>query len=195
MTRFLNASELDTLGLRALGADVLIDRAAILVNPAAISLGDHCRIDAFALILAGQEGVQVGKHVHIATGCQIFGGGGAVDLEDFTCLSGRVSVYTATDDFTQGFLTNPTVSTAYRNVRTGGVTLRKHSLVGCGSVVLPGVEMGFGSAAGALTVLRKSVAECSVVCGNPARQLSKRRDRARLERLEKEFLREIQTNG
>jgi len=195
MSRFLNASELDSLGLRAFGTDVLIDRAAILVNPAAISLGDHCRIDAFALILAGQEGVRIGMHVHIAAGCQIFGGGGAVDLEDFTCLSGRVSVYTATDDFTQGFLTNPTVSAAYRNVRTGGVTMRKHSIVGCGSVVLPGVEMGFGSAAGALTVLRKSVPECNVVCGNPARRLPKRRDRARLERLEQEFLRGAHLNG
>ena len=167
---------------------MLIDRAAILVNPAAISLGNHCRIDAFALILAGEEGVRLGKHVHIAAGCQIFGSGGAVEFEDFTGLSGRVSVYTATDDFTQGFLTNPTVSSAYRNVQTGGVTLRKHSLVGCGSVVLPGVEMGFGSAAGALTVVRKSIPEYCVVCGNPARRLPKQRDRARLERLEQEFL-------
>ena len=190
MTRFLNAAELHSLGLRDLGTDVLIDRAAILINPGAISIGNHCRIDAFALILAGPEGVRLGKHVHIAAGCQIFGGGGAVDFEDFTCLSGRVSVYTATDDFTQGFLTNPTVSIAYRNVRTGRVTLRKHSLVGCGSVVLPGVEMGFGSAAGALTVLRTSGPACSVVCGNPARRLSKQRDRARLEQLEQEFLRE-----
>ena len=188
MTRFLSVAELESRGFRSLGAKVLIDRLAVFINPSTVSLGDGCRIDAFALISAGEAGVHIGRHVHIGAACHIFGGGGAVILEDFSCLSGRVSAYTCSDDFVGGSMTNPTVPDRFRDVRSGPVVLRRHSLVGCGSVILPGVEMGFGSAAGALTLVRASVPECTVVAGNPATPLPRLRDRSRLERLEREFL-------
>ena len=188
MRRFLSAAELETKGFHSIGVNVLIDRTAVFINTDAISLGDNCRIDAFALISAGPAGVQIGRNVHVGAACQVFGGGGPVILEDFSCLSGRVSAYSCSDDFLGGSMTNPTIPDRLRDVRKGPVILRKHSLVGCGSVVLPGVEMGFGSAAGALTVVRTSVPECVVIAGNPARVLSRQRNRSRLEQLEREFL-------
>jgi galactoside O-acetyltransferase len=188
MTRFLSATELAVLGFQSIGFNVLVDRAAVFINPSAISLGDDCRIDAFALISAGSAGVEIGRNVHLGPACQLFGGGGRLILEDFSGLSGRASAYTCSDDFLGGSMTNPTIPDRFRDVRNGPVVLRKHSLVGCGSVILPGVEMGFGSAAGALTVVRKSVPECVVVIGNPARTLSRRRNRSRLEQLERDFL-------
>jgi len=189
MTRFLSRPELEAMGFESFGNDVKIDRQAVFINPDTVSLGDHCRIDAFSLISAGAEGVRIGRYVHLGASCQIFGGGGAVLLEDFSCLSGRATAYTSSMSgrlLINNFIPNPTLPEAFRSMRQGPVILRKHSCVGCGSVVLPGVEMGFGSVAGALTLVRKSVPEGVVICGNPARVLL-HRDRAELERLEEDF--------
>lgn len=184
MSRFLDCDELKALGLASCGSDVAIDRAAVLINPDRISVGSHVRIDAFAILSAGVDGITCGDHVHLAAGVMVFGGGGAVRFEDFTCLSGRVSLYTSTDDFVGGHLTNPTVPAGLRSVRCGPVTLRRHALVGAGSVILPDVELGFGSAVGALSLVRASVPECTVVAGSPARPLGRQRDRERLAALE-----------
>ncbi|MSU34377.1 MAG: hypothetical protein EXS36_04580 [Pedosphaera sp.] len=73
---------------------------------------------------------------------------------------------------------------AFRKVHKGPVTLRRHSLIGAGFVVLPGVQLCFGSATGAMTLVRKNVEECAVVCGNHPRQLPLKRRRALLEQLE-----------
>ena len=166
MSRFLSRLELEAMGFASLGADVKIDRQAVFINPVTVSLGDHCRIDAFSLISAGAEGVRIGRYVHLGAGCQIFGGGGAVVLEDFSCLSGRATAYTSSVSLlsrVKNLMFNPTLPEAFRSMSQGPVILRKHSGVGCGSVVLPGVEMGFGSVAGALTLVRKSVPEGVVI--------------------------------
>jgi acetyltransferase-like isoleucine patch superfamily enzyme len=186
MERSLSRSELVAVGFQSIGVNVSVDRSVVVLNAHWISLGDHCRIDAFALISAGPEGIQIGRHVHLGAGCQIFGGGGKVLMEDFSGLSGRASVYTSTDDFIGGWMTNPTVPDRFRKVRNGAVILRKHSGVGCGSVILPGVEMGFGSTAGALTLVRKSVPEGVILWGNPAKVIA-RRGLTRLQNLEREF--------
>jgi galactoside O-acetyltransferase len=189
MSRFLSRLELEAMGFASLGADVKIDRQAVFINPDTVSLGDHCRIDAFSLISAGAEGVRIGRYVHLGASCQIFGGGGAVLLEDFSCLSGRATAYTSSVSFLsriKNLMVNPTVPEPFRSISQGPVILRKHSGVGCGSVVLPGVEMGFGSIAGALTLVRKSLPEGVVICGNPP-QVLLHRDRSELERLEEEF--------
>ena len=184
MSFFLTPDEIAQIGFAFVGIDVLIDRDTRIINAQTIRIGSHVRIDAFAILSAGPEGIQLGNHVHIGAGTHIFGGGGAVIFEDFSGASGRVSIYTLSDDFTRGHLTNPTVPETLRMVQKGPVTLRRHSLVGAGSVVLPGVELRFGSAVGALTLVRKSVEECAVVSGNPARQLRQKRSRALLEQLE-----------
>lgn len=188
-SRFLSTAELCDLGLAEVGSDVLVDRAAILVNPGRIRIGSRSRIDAFAVVTAGADGVTIGCRVHLGAGCQVFGGGGAVVLEDFSCLSGRTSVYTTCDDFTEGHLTNPTLPEAYRLVQCGPVTLRRHAVVGCGSVLLPDVELGRGAAIGALSLVRESVPEFEVWCGIPARRTGSR-NADRLVALESAFLAE-----
>jgi galactoside O-acetyltransferase len=189
MTRFLSRSELEAIGFQSLGSHVQIDRQAVFINPAAVSVGDYCRIDAFSLISAGPDGIHIGRYVHLGASCQIFGSGGAVILEDFSGLSGRASAYTCSINgrsLEKNLMMIPTVPNDFRSMSKGPVILRKHSCVGCGSVVLPGVEMGFGSVAGALTLVRKSVPEGVVISGNPPKVLL-HRDRIELERLEEAF--------
>lgn len=173
--------ELRSFGFRSLGRDVRVHRSVVIAGPEYIRLGDHARIDCFSLISAGEHGVDIGACVHIAAGCYLFGGGGRILMEDFSGLSSRVSVYTATDDYSGGAMTNPTVPDQFRDVQCGDVTLRKHAIVGASCVVLPGVELRLGAAVGALTCVRKDVDELTVIVGNARRpQVIGQRGRALL---------------
>lgn len=182
----LERSELQELGLRACGNHVQISRHAILINPGNISIGSNVRIDAFCVISAGEQGIVIGDYVHAAVGVSVFGSGGRVVLEDFVGLSGRASIYTASDDYRDGWLIGPTVPSEFRNVTIGDVILSKFAVVGCGSVLLPGVTLGEGCAIGALSVIRKSVASGKIALGNPAAIIGER-NTSRLTSLEQKL--------
>jgi acetyltransferase-like isoleucine patch superfamily enzyme len=172
------------------GANVSIHDTVQFFNPANVFIGDNVRIDCFCVLSAGTEGIHIGNNVHIAAGVYVFGGGGKVEIEDFAGISSRVSLYTASDDYSGGHMTNPTVPDRYRQVRRGGITLRKHAILGAGTVVMPGVELGLGASVGALSFVNKNVKEFLVVSGNPLRLVGTRNRRV-LE-LEKEYLDEAQ---
>ena len=174
------------------GINVTIHPTAVFFKPEKVFLGNNVRIDCFCLLSAGEEGIHIGNNVHLAAGVYIFGGGGKVVMEDFTCFSSRVAVYTVSDDFTGGAMTNPTIPEKYRSVRKGPVVLKKHALVGAGSVVMPGVQLGVGVAVGALSFVNRSVEDFQIVGGTPLRSLGTRGQR--LLELEKEFLEEAQKN-
>jgi galactoside O-acetyltransferase len=180
--------ELRTFGFKRLGHNVRIHRTAIIAGHEHISVGDNTRIDCFSLISAAEQGIEIGSHVHIAAGCYLFGGGGRILMEDFSGLSSRVSLYTATDDYSGGAMTNPTVPDEYRNVKCGDVILRKHAIVGAGCVVLPGVELRQAAAVGALTCVRKDIDEFAIQVGNARRPQSLGNRGQRLLELEQDFL-------
>src|SRR5262249_26823135 len=91
--------ELESMGFASIGSEVNIHRSAVFFNCGKIHIGSRVRIDCFSMISAGKQGVYIGNNIHIAAAVLIFGSGGKVTLEDFTCLSGRVALYTASDDY------------------------------------------------------------------------------------------------
>jgi dTDP-4-amino-4,6-dideoxy-D-glucose acyltransferase len=176
----------------SVGDDVAVNRSVIFYSPKNISLGSNVRIDCFGLISAGTEGIEIGDHVHISSYCCLVGAGGKILLESFTGVASRSTLYTATDDFSEGYMTGPTIPDRYRKVRTGGVTMRKHSVIGCGTVVLPEVTIGLAATVGALSLVKASVPEFAIAVGNPLRVIGQR-DRRILD-FEKEFLAEKALN-
>jgi galactoside O-acetyltransferase len=96
-------------------------------------------------------------------------------MADFSGLSQGVKLYSTSDDYSGRFLTNPTVPAAYLGVKRGRILLGTHVIVGAGSVVLPGVSLGAGSAVGALSLVREDVEAWTMVAGAPARQIGARR--------------------
>lgn len=172
------------MGIRC-GTNVQINRTVEFFAPERIVLGSHVRIDCFCVISAA-EPLTIGSHVHLATGVCLFGSYG-LEIGDFVGLSNRVSIFTASDDFADGFLTNPTVPESYKKVRRGRVILRPHVIVGSGSVILPGVTLERGVAVGALSLVNKSVPEFLIVSGQPVRRIGIR-NRQRLDALEQDFL-------
>lgn len=186
-TTVYSPDELRGLGVTA-GDDVSVDRSVRLFNPQRIRLGDHVRIDCFAVLSAGEEGLTIGSHVHIATGVAVYASSAAVTVGDFAGLSARVTVYTANDDYKDGFLTGPTVPPEYRRLATGPVVFGRHAIIGAGSVILPGARVGVGAAVGALSLVRGTVDDFAVVAGVPARRIGERN--RRLLELERQLIEE-----
>lgn len=171
--------------LKSVGRDVRIGDFVKIVFPENLEIGNHVIIDDFTFIYPGKAS-RIGDHVHIASFCCI-SGGGVFSMEDFSGLSGRVTVYTGSDDFSGRCLTNPTVPRRYRAAaRIDQVTIGKHAIVGAGAIILPGVHLGEGCAVGAMSLVTRSVKPWTIVAGNPARQVNIRR-RDIIERMEKDL--------
>jgi galactoside O-acetyltransferase len=171
---FLSEDELKAIGFRHVGKNVRISCKASFYNPARISIGDNSRIDDFCILSAGSGGISIGKYMHI--GCYSYLlGQGAITLEDFSGVSGRVAIYSSNDDYSGNSLTNPTVPEIYRNVSHGPVVLRKHAIVGAGSIILPNVEIGVGAVVGAMSLVKHNCSEFGVYAGIPARRIGERR--------------------
>jgi dTDP-4-amino-4,6-dideoxy-D-glucose acyltransferase len=170
---YLTPSEVANLGLACTGVDVQISRDARLYGASRISIGNHVRIDAFTLISAG-ESVTIGNYVHIAPFCSL-SGQGRIIMEDFSGLSGRVSIYTSSDDYSGRTMTNPTVPAEFKDVKNAQIHIGRHAIIGAGAVLLPGASIGEGSAVGALSLVSTRLPEWKVFTGNPLRLVGRRR--------------------
>jgi galactoside O-acetyltransferase len=170
---FLSEAEIAALGFARVGCNVKISDKASLYHPERISIADHARIDDFCILSAGRGGIAVGRYVHIACYCSLIGDE-RIELEDFSGLSSRVAVYSSSDDFSGRGLAHPTVPEDLRRVVHAPVSLRRHALVGAGSVILPGVTLGKGSSVGALSLVRGDLEEFWMYAGIPARKLRPR---------------------
>lgn len=170
------------LGFASVGENVQISERASFHGTARIALGNNVRIDDFCVLAAGPGGIMLGNNVHIAVGSSLIGAGRII-LSDFSGLSSRVSIYSSSDDYSGASMTNPTVPSDYTSVHHADVVVGKHVIVGCGSVVLPGVTLEEGVAVGALSLVNKSCKAFGIYSGNPARRISARkRDLLDLER-------------
>jgi acetyltransferase-like isoleucine patch superfamily enzyme len=174
--RYYSADELLTLGFARVGQNVRLDRSAIIINPSGIQIGNYTRIDAFCMISGDGPGISIGRNVHIAAGVYIFGGGG-VTIEDFAGVSARSIIFSTNDDYSGEYMTGPTVTGEFASVTKAPVRIGRHAVIGAGSVVLPGVTFGVGSASGALSLIKRDVDPFTVVAGSPARVLKARSQR------------------
>lgn len=182
---FYSETELARLGLANYGRGVLISRHARIYGAEKIWLGNDVRIDDFSILSASGE-IEIGSYIHIAPYAAIYGEAG-VTMEDYTCISSRTVLYSASDDYSGESLTNPMLPRELKPLyRSAPIILRKHVLVGTCTTVLPGVEMGEGVAIGAHSLVTQSCPAWGLYVGVPARRI-KERSRKLLE-LEREFL-------
>ncbi len=152
-TSFYSNEELLEIGFKSVGEDVLVSRKCSIYGAANISIGCHCRIDDFC-ILSGN--ISIGAYVHVAAFCALYGGGG-IEIDDFSNLSPRCTVFSATDDFSGNYLISPMVPPEYTNVKREKVTLHKYVNIGAHCVIMPGVELESGIAIGTMSLVRKSL--------------------------------------
>ncbi len=183
LTSYYSNNELRKLGLREYGKNVKISRKTSIYNSQGISVGDNVRIDDFC-ILSGN--ITLGSYIHIAAYCGLFGGNGII-MEDFSGISSRVLIYTASDDYLGNALTGPTIPDEFRKLDSGKVILEKHVIVGAGTVILPKTRIGTGSAIGALSLVKGNVPPWGVYSGIPIKFRIARKSSI-IEKYEKDLL-------
>lgn len=181
MDNFLSREELKALGLKAFGEDVLIGRHAVLYTPEKLSVGDHVRIDDFTVI-SGM--VTLNNYIHISQFCGLYGGEKGIVMEDFSGLSSKCSIYAVSDDYSGASMTNPMIPARYKpGSVNSAVLIGRHAIIGCNSVVLPGVSVSEGTAVGSMSLCNKSTKEWSIYVGIPAkRKGARKRDILELEK-------------
>jgi|APIni6443716594_1056825.scaffolds.fasta_scaffold516620_1 dTDP-4-amino-4,6-dideoxy-D-glucose acyltransferase len=172
-TSFLDVIELERLGFKYLGTNVLVSRKASIYGASEIELGNNIRIDDFC-VLSGGSGLKTGDYVHISSFSALFAGSGII-LDDFVTVSARVTLFSESDDYSGASLTNPTVPLEFKpGYKRGRILIRRHCIVGANSTILPGVTLNEGVAVGAHSLVVEDCSEWSIYAGVPARRIKDR---------------------
>lgn len=174
---FYTEEEIRNLGFRKIGQNVKISRFARFYGISSIEIGNHVRIDDFC-ILSGQ--IKLGNYIHISAYVALYGSAG-IELEDFSGVSPRCTIFSASDDFSGHYMIGPLVPDSLTNVKKGKVVLKKYSQLGAGTVILPGVTVAEGTVTGAMSLLINSTSEWLIYAGIPAK-IIKVRDRGAIEK-------------
>ncbi|MES2480160.1 MAG: acyltransferase [Bacteroidota bacterium] len=170
---YLNSEQLKAMGFASIGTNVLISDKASIYNAQKIKIGSNVRIDDFCIISAGEHGIEIGDFVHIACYVSLIGNE-LIKVQDFVGISSRTAVYSSSDDYSGNFLMGPTIPNQYKNVDSRPVVFENHTVIGAGSVILPGVTVAEGTAVGALSLVSKNLEAWSIYIGSPIKFIKPR---------------------
>lgn len=168
---YLTQEQLSKLGFKSLGKNVKISDKAAIYDCDNIEIGANSRIDDFCVVSGN---VQIGSNVHITPMCLIAGGEKGIILEDFVTISYGVKIFTQSDDYHGCSLTNSTIPKKYKNEKKLKVLLKRHSIVGSGSTILPGVVLEVGVSVGAMSLVTRPTNPWSIYAGIPAVKIKER---------------------
>ena len=180
---YYSEKELQSLGFKYIGKNVKISNKASIYNYNEIEIGDNSRIDDFCII-SGK--IKIGRNVHITPTCLVAGGIKGIIFEDFTTLAYGVKVFTQSDDYSGETMSNSTIPKKYKNEYFKEVVVKKYSIVGAGSVIMPGVILEEGTSVGAMSLVLKTTQPWGIYLGIPA--IRKKNRKKNLLSLEKEYL-------
>jgi acetyltransferase-like isoleucine patch superfamily enzyme len=189
---FLKEDELQKLGLKHYGTNVLISRNALFYNPANIAIGNNVRIDAFCILSSGNEPFVLEDNIHISAGTMIYGQYG-FHMEAFTNISVGCKVFTQSDSFCGNYMVGSTIPSKYKNVYGFPLRIHKHAVIGSGSILLPGTIINEGVAIGANSLVKGECKPWSIYAGSPVRFIKERSKK--LLDLEVEFTKEQEENS
>ncbi len=170
MDSFYSESELRSMGLKAVGEDVLISRKASIYSPQNIKIGNHVRIDDFA-ILSGE--IELGNYVHISAYTALYGKYG-IKIGNFCGCSARSIIFSATDDFSGEYMISPMVPEQYTNIIGGTVTLEDFVQLGANTIVMPKITIHQGTATGTFSFVNKDLEEWGIYVGIPVKKIKER---------------------
>lgn len=161
---FLTPDEIRAAGFRSVGDRVLISRFARFYGAEKMTIGDDVRIDDFC-ILSGE--IKLGNYIHISAYSALYGRFG-IEMDDYSGLSPRCTVFSASDDFSGDWLIGPMVNQELTSVTGGRITMGKFSQLGSGCVVLPGARIGEGVTVGAMSLIIHQLDDWGIYKGIPA---------------------------
>lgn len=171
MNSFYSEEELQQLGLKSYGVNVLISRKCSIYGAGNVSIGNHVRIDDFC-ILSGN--ITLHNYIHISAYAALFGGSAGIEIGDYVAVSSRNAVYAESDDYSGESMVNPMVPEECRKVEAAPVVIGRHVIIGTGGTVLPGVTIGEGASVGAMSLVNHDIKPWTINVGIPCRQIKER---------------------
>lgn len=172
-TSFYSEDELNELGLKSFGKNVLISRKCSIYSPEKIRIGDNVRIDDFC-ILSGD--ITLGSNIHISAYCALYGAFG-IELKDYSGMSPKSVIFSAVDDFSGDYLIGPIHDSKYTNVIGKNVVVNKFCQLGANTIVMPGVVFEEGAVTGAMTFVNKNLDAWTINTGIPINKSRSRKNR------------------
>lgn len=172
---------IDLKELAYLDDSAIVGKTVRIRKPARVHIRAGSIIDDFTYISCG---LSVGAYTHIGASGVLIGGDAHITIGDFVNIAPGCRLIAASNDFTDGGLTGPTIPPAYATESiTQDITVADHVLLGANVVVLPGTEIPEGLAAGAATLLTPDMdlEPWTLYVGQPARPIRSRASAAILE--------------
>jgi acetyltransferase-like isoleucine patch superfamily enzyme len=163
----------DGKDLKHCGKNVIIGKTVRIRKPHLVSIGDNVIIDDFTYIPCELE---IGNYTHIGANTTFIGGPGKVKIGSFVNIGPGCQIATGSNDYRGGGLVGPAIPEGFSGEAIiAPVIIGDHVLLGCQTVILPGVELPEGVAAGAMTLLKpKAYKEWTLYAGNPVKELGGR---------------------
>lgn len=171
MNSFYTMDELAQFGFKSIGENIFISKKASIYGAENISLGHQVRIDDFC-ILSGK--ISLGSYIHIGAYSALYGANG-ITMKDYTGLSPRCTLFSATDDFSGDYLISPMPANEYTNVTGGRIKIKKFSQIGAGTIIMPNITIGEGVAVGAISFVNNDLEEWTIYAGIPVRKIKERK--------------------
>jgi acetyltransferase-like isoleucine patch superfamily enzyme len=167
---FYTKAQLRKIGLKSFGENVLISDKASIYSPEMISIGSNVRIDDFC-ILSGE--IILGNFIHISAYNALYGKG-CIQMDDYTGLSPRCTLFSTSDDFSGEFMISPIAPIEHTNVLTGKIIIKRFSQIGAGSIILPNVTIEEGTAVGAMSLVKNNTSPWGIYAGCPVKLIKER---------------------
>ena len=172
MNNYFSLNQLKKLGIKIYGDNIKVSKLARIYNPSNLTLHNNIRIDDFT-ILSGKGNIEIGNYIHIGPHCYISSYTN-IKFLDYSGLASGGKLFGSSDDYSGKFLTGPTVPSKFLGTIYGDIILNKHVIIGAGSIILPKIILGEGTAVGSLSLVNKNTEEWKIYAGNPAKIIKNR---------------------
>ncbi len=175
-TGWLTVNELRDAGFTSVGEHTLVSRKCSLYGIRG-SIGSNVRVDDFCIL---KGNITLDDYVHIAAFGMISGAHAPVTIGRHVGISTRLSLFTASDDYSANTLGGPTTPREYTTQIVGPVSIGTGTMIGAHCVILPNVRIGVGASIGAGCVVGDSVDDGGIVRAPPSRLSRNRRDASKI---------------
>ena len=140
----------------------------------ALTIGRHCRIDAFYSNGKGLPRIRFGRNVQINDYVHIVAMQSVI-IRDNVLIASHVYISDCSHGSYKGdkYDSAPDTPPINRNYKIAPVIIGDNSWIGEGVIIMPGVTIGKGCVIGAHSIVNKDVPDYSMAVGSPAKIIKK----------------------
>tara|TARA_B100001094_G_C18186306_1_gene804009 strand:- start:1011 stop:1598 length:588 start_codon:yes stop_codon:yes gene_type:complete len=170
---YYNSNQLRKFGFKRIGNNVLISKNINIVGASNITIGNNVRIDSHTDIISKSGYLKLGDYIHISSHNFLACYGG-IEIGNFTVTAPAVKIFSLTGDYLGQNIPNTTVNIKISKPTHKKIIIEKYSIIGAGTIILPGAYLKEGTAIGANSVINKTTEKWTIYAGSPSKKIKKR---------------------